>query len=206
MQRSPAEFNQLAMEVLSPLYPEVAEQIVYHIGITTGSCLDLGCGVGSLGLALARITQLEVILYDKSARMLEFAQQYIRDNSLEFRVKTLEGDVHSIPLPDGTMDLAISRSSLFFWKDPVQAFREIYRVLAPGGMSFIGGGFGNREIFREIDKKMVLKEPEWEKEYRKMVTKEKVSEYEDNLEQAGISDYEVIHDAVNFWIMIKKVD
>ena len=39
--------------------------------------------------------------------------------------------------PDGYARYIISRSTIHHWADPVQALREIYRVLEPGGIVMI---------------------------------------------------------------------
>ena len=166
--------------------------------------MDLGCGGGYLGLALARISELETILFDESQDMLKLAQEYIGQSGLESRVKTLLGDVHEIPLADESVNLAVSRGSMFFWEDRVQAFREIYRVLAVGGMAMIGGGFGNVELLREIEKKMLKKDPEWKEKRRQRIGKAKIEVYREELEQAGISSFEIIQDEAGLWIVIRK--
>jgi hypothetical protein len=38
--------------------------------------------------------------------------------------------------------LVVSRGSLWFWDDQVKGPQEIYRVLKPGGVAFVGGGLG----------------------------------------------------------------
>ena len=39
-------------------------------------------------------------------------------------------------------DLVILRGAFFFIMDKPQILSEIYRVLAPGGLAFVGGGYG----------------------------------------------------------------
>lgn len=204
MEINVAEFDKIAREVFAPIYPVIAEQIITRTGITSGCCLDIGCGGGYLGLALARITEMEMILFDESAEMLNLAQEYIRADGLESRVKTLHGDVHAIPLADGTVNLAISRGSLFFWEDQAQAFREIYRVLAPGGMTCIGGGFGSKELLKKVEREMLLRDPDWNKLRQQRVGKNKVADYQEKLEQAGISDYKIHQDETGLWIVIRR--
>jgi ubiquinone/menaquinone biosynthesis C-methylase UbiE len=46
-------------------------------------------------------------------------------------------DVHAMTLPDAFADVVVSRSTVHHWSDPAQAFREIDRVLKPGGVAFI---------------------------------------------------------------------
>jgi len=48
-------------------------------------------------------------------------------------VKILEGDATKIPLPDGSVDVVTSNGVLNLVPDKPAAFKEIFRVLRPGG-------------------------------------------------------------------------
>lgn len=198
------EFDKVAREVFSPIYPVLAEQIISRFNITGGTCLDIGSGGGYLGLAVARITDFNMILFDESDDMLKLADGYIRESGLESRVKTLKGDVHSIPLDDKTVNLAISRGSMFFWNDRVKAFGEIYRVLADNGAAMIGGGFGNADLLKEVETKMLEIDPEWNEKRRERIGKNKIGDYRKELEEAGISSYEIIQDDTGLWIVMRR--
>lgn len=204
MEINALEFDRMAREVFAPVYPVLAEQIINRTGINQGCCLDIGCGGGYLGLALARISELETILFDESQDMLSLAQGYISQSGLESRAKTLMGDVHDISLADKSVNLIVSRGSMFFWENRVQAFREIYRVLAVGGVAIIGGGFGNADLLREIEVKMLKKDPEWKEKRQQRIGQSKVEEYRKELEQAGISSFEITRDEAGLWITISK--
>jgi ubiquinone/menaquinone biosynthesis C-methylase UbiE len=148
------EFDGIAREAFAPAYIAIAEQIKEKTGITEGFCLDVGAGGGYLGIALARITELDVFLLDNSRDMLDIALRNIIADSLETRVRILFGDAHEIPVNDGSIDLVISRGSVFFWKDKTRAFNEIHRIIAPGGRAYIGGGLGTSEIEKQVMAKM----------------------------------------------------
>ncbi len=199
------EFDKIAREVFAPVYPVLAEQIINHTGISQGLCLDIGCGSGYLGLALARVSQLEVVLFDESSDMLELAEGYILESALGSRVKTLKGDVHGIPLDSETIQLAVSRGSMFFWNDRVQAFREIYRVLAVGGAAMIGGGFGNADLLREVEAKMLERDPEWKEKRRQRIGQSKVQDYREELERAGIPSFEILQDESGLWVVMRRI-
>lgn len=199
-----AEFDQIVREVFAPIYPLIAEQIKSRTGITRGVGLDIGCGGGYLGLALARITDLEMILFDESSDMLDLARGYIIENKVESRVQTLLGDVHCLPMADRTVNLAISRGSLFFWEDQVRAFKEIYRVLAPGGQTFLGGGFGSKELSEQIEKQMTQRDPEWAEKRKQRIGKNAVETYKEKLQQAGISEFEILQDESGLWIVMRR--
>ncbi|MGI6434710.1 MAG: class I SAM-dependent methyltransferase [Syntrophomonadaceae bacterium] len=204
MEINAVEFDRVAREVFAPVYPVLARQIIDRTGISNGSCLDVGCGGGYLGLALARISGLETILFDESQDMLNLAQEYIRHSGLESRVTTMLGDVHDISLKDESINLVVSRGSMFFWNDRGRAFREIYRILAPGGAAMIGGGFGSADLLREIEAKMLERDPEWKTKRQQRIGKAKVQDYREELNRADIPSPEIIQDEVGLWIVMRR--
>lgn len=197
------KFERIAREIFAPIYPVIAQQIKNETGIVEGKCLDIGTGVGFLGLALAEITNLHVYLYDISTEMLAYAEQNLKDRNLKNRVQTLRGDVHSIPLPDQSIDLVISRGSVFFWEDLQKAFVEIYRILAPGGMTFIGGGFGTKELEEQITKKM---DSDWSAKREERLGNNSVQNFKKVLKDANITEYKINKNEAGLWIIIRRAE
>lgn len=197
------DFEKTTKEVFAPVYPVIAKQIKDRTQIANGLCLDVGAGTGHLGIELAKITNLEVYLLDQSQDMLSIADQNIASNGLESRVKTVLGDVHSIPIKDQYVDLVISRGSLFFWEDKKKAFREIYRVLTPGGTAYVGGGFGTGELKRKIDVEMQKRDKYWRKNIVDKISKTNIDYYE-LLKAIDIVNIRIINNEANMWVIIKK--
>ena len=166
MQIDANKFDTIARGPFAPVYPLLASQILARSAITSGVCLDLGSGGGYLGLALAFRSRLRVCLLDESEDMKAIAERNIEELQLTSRVVAICGDVHNIPLKSGSVNLVVSRGSIYFWDDLAQVLREIWRVLAPGGQVCIGGGFGSKELREEIIRKMREKEPDWQPKLR----------------------------------------
>lgn len=207
MQIDAQKFDTMAREIFAPAYPLIAAQAVERTGIREGVCLDIGCGGGYLGLALAQTTGLFVRFFDQSGEMLDIVRGNIASRGLGNRTDTLSGNAESIPLPDGSVNLAISRGSVFFW-DRVPAFREIHRVLAPGGMSYIGGGFGSAEVKAEIDRKMAGRSHDgspWQEWVTKRLGPDAPAAFEKELRSAGVEDFAIDRsDDKGLWIIIRK--
>lgn len=108
-------------------------------GITEGLVLEIGTGPGYLGLEWLKQTQdTRLIGVDLSPAMISAAENNARTYGFgveraEYRV----ADVHSLPFEDGVFDAVISNAALHEWRDPLTAFAEIYRVLAPGARGLI---------------------------------------------------------------------
>jgi SAM-dependent methyltransferase len=49
----------------------------------------------------------------------------------------IEGDIHALPIPDGSFDCVFCTGTLEHVRDPWQAVRELYRILKVGGMVHI---------------------------------------------------------------------
>lgn len=134
-------FYQTAVGRFAPVYPALAQQIVDDYGITEGVCIDMGGGCGSLAIALARITNLRIYVLDIDPAAVRLCGILVDEAGLRGRVIPVEGDAQNMLFRDGFADLIVSRGSVFFWPDQLAGLREAYRVLKPGGVAYIGGGF-----------------------------------------------------------------
>lgn len=125
----------------APLYPALARQIVEDYGVTEGVCVDVGGGCGSLAIELAKITNLTIYVLDIDPAAVALCNLLAEEAGLEGRVSGVLGDAQDMLFRDNFADLVVSRGSIFFWPDPNAGIRESYRILKPGGVTFIGGGF-----------------------------------------------------------------
>lgn len=203
MEIDTSKFDKIAREIFAPAYVAFAQQIKKETGVTKGTCLDAGSGGGYLSIALARITDLDMVLLDLSREMEDIASRNIVEAGLEKRLRTLNADIHEIPLDDSCVDIVISRGSVFFWEDQEAAFREIYRILAPGGVTFIGGGFGSIELRKKIDVKMQEREKDWLGIRKGRMNDNAMEKFHTTLDRAGIP-HEIRQVEAGFGIMIRK--
>ena len=202
------KYDKIAKGVFAPVYPLIADQIIACTGVTRGTCLDIGCGGGYLGAALALKTDLFVRFFDASPDMLDIARRTIAENELTQRADTLQGDVTAIPLPDNTIDLAVSRGSVFFWGDLPRALSDIHRVLAPGGWAYIGGGFGSKAITESIVAEMTKRNQgsdEFRDRVRRNLGPETRARFETALQATGIDGFSILHDDdIGLWMVVRK--
>lgn len=156
------EFDYIAQTIMFPIYSVIAEDMLNDTGIREERMLDIGCGGGHMGLSVLKAApNLRGVLLDKNPEAAAIAEQRSAAWGLRDRSVVVIGDVQQIPLPDGSIDLAVSRGSLPFWEDLEKAFSEILRVLTLGGMAYLGGGMGNKELAESVEKKMKEFNPDW---------------------------------------------
>ncbi|MDE4908571.1 class I SAM-dependent methyltransferase [Methanogenium marinum] len=198
------DMDEIAKTLFAPVYPVIAENIIRRLGITTGTCVDIGSGPASLAIAVARQSNLSIIALDYSDDMHDAAARNINEAGLSDRIHLLCGDVHAIPLDDDSADLIISRGSMHFWDDIRTAFREIYRILKPGGKTYIGAGFGNKELRDEIYITKNKANPDWKEFSRKTFSPENVERFRTMLDEIGVPEYEIILGDEGLWIVLSK--
>jgi len=126
------------------VYKELAEEVVERYGITNGLCMDIGSGVGMLGIELAIKTKLEVLLIDAERNVLEKGLKNAEYLKVKNRVMAVQADAHSLPFRQNSFNLVVSRGAIPFFKNVTEVLREVFRVLTIGGIAFVGGGFPQR--------------------------------------------------------------
>ncbi|HEX7974964.1 MAG TPA: arsenite methyltransferase [Anaerolineales bacterium] len=94
---------------------------------------DVGGGTGFMTAGLAPLVH-EVHVLDGSPAMLEIAR---RNLSAFDNIVYHEADGQSLPLADGSLDVVFANMYLHHCPDPLQAIREMVRVLRPGGRMVI---------------------------------------------------------------------
>jgi ubiquinone/menaquinone biosynthesis C-methylase UbiE len=198
------DYSVIANEVFAPIYPVIAQQIMDRCGVSEGLCIDVGCGPANLAIALAKITSLTFYAMDFSGHILDSARENIERERLAARVTPVEGDVHRMPFANGIASLIVSRGSMRFWRNRPAAFREIRRVLKPGGRGYVGGGLGSRELAEEINREMIRRGADWGNKPKPDVRKKDATEWAVIMEKAGFTRYELIRDDSGSWICFEK--
>lgn len=140
---------------------------------------------------------------DAKAEILEMARENVLHHGLPLeRFRFVEADVTAMPVEDSSVNLLISRGSIPFWPDHVGAFREIFRVLAPGGVGFIGCGFSRYQPIEEVRAMRPTWSEEGEKDERNEWKKE--GYLSRVLAEADVREAMVRADSYGVWVEIRK--
>ena len=103
-----------------------------------GPWLDLSCGPGAFARALAAAAPGALIVgLDISRAMLDVAAQRTGGYT---NVVLVRADAHALPFVDGSFGGVNNAGALHAYDDPELVFREIRRVLRPGGL-YVGSTF-----------------------------------------------------------------
>lgn len=92
--------------------------------------LDVGTGPGFFAILLSGLNY-SVTAIDKCEEMLRQAR---KNSALAGKtIKFLKADAHAVDLPDGSLDLIVSRNVTWLLPNPLEVYREWHRLLKPTG-------------------------------------------------------------------------
>ena len=202
---------------LPDFYACVALDVLRICEPKEGVWVDLGCGPGQVSCALAKDAPSSTfVLIDPNAGALGQALRRIRHEKMGDRFRFIDGRAESIPLGADSVDLVVSRGSIFFWENQGAGLREIHRVLRTGGAAMVGGGLGStyplwarREFVRR--RRDGIRDERSMEAFRKARSPETFRMW---ASQAGLRDFHVIGEGglaeadtetgVGLWLVFKK--
>jgi SAM-dependent methyltransferase len=105
--------------------------------------LEVGHGPGVL-LALMADAGAEVIGVEPSPVMRDSARRRLREAIAAGQVDIRNGTAERTGLPDQSVDVAVAVNNVPMWSDLDAGFRELHRVLRPGGRLVVAWHGGRR--------------------------------------------------------------
>jgi ubiquinone/menaquinone biosynthesis C-methylase UbiE len=194
-------FDSMVKRNFMPAIHSTVKQIIEDYGILKGVCVDVGCGTAVFAIELSKSSGLRIFALEKEKAIYEVALTNIKKENLVNKVIPILGDAHDLPFDDGFANFVISRGAYHCWKDKVQVFREIYRVLKERGIGFVGGGFGRYVTDKELRRMKSLRARSLQEDRKAYSSAESLKEV---IHRANISNFRILPDKAGFWAEIKK--
>ncbi len=117
--------------------------------------LDCGCGGGAnLKKLLKCCPGCHVTGADYSAVSVEKSQKVNRRAIEEGRCQVVHASVATLPFPAEVFDLVTAFETVYFWPDLPACFREIWRLLTPGGTFLICNECGGNDQGEQWEKRI----------------------------------------------------
>ena len=153
--------------------------------------VDLGSGGGlDVFLAAKQVGPTgKAIGIDMTRQMLDLARTNAQKGDYE-NVQFLEGCIDDIPLEDGSTDVVISNCVINLAPDKNKVFREIYRILKPGGRVAVSDIALKKELPDELAQSAAAL-------VGCIAGAISIRDYEEGLKAAGFSEVAVIDSKVD---------
>lgn len=157
--------------LLKNIHPQIQEKF-YGCGspipdaLEGKTVLDLGCGTGRDVYLLAQLVgeHGKVIGIDMTENQLAVAQQHqdeqqktfgFKNSNVEFKQAFIE-DLSTADIADNSIDVVVSNCVINLSSDKEAVFKEIFRVLKPGGELYFSDIFSSRRIPASLQSDDVL--------------------------------------------------
>lgn len=130
------EINRLKAQIELFWNKELKHYIEF--GLSDGmSLVELGSGPGfATEKLLLAFPNLKITAVEIDSLLINYAKDYLSQKHLE-QCEIIQNSIMKTGLADNSFDFAVTRLVLEHLPDPVNAVREIYRILKPGGKAVL---------------------------------------------------------------------
>ncbi len=168
---SPDSMPYYLRPILSELHSEVVEKFYgcgspIPLALEGRTVLDLGSGTGRDSFIISKLVgeNGSVIGIDMTDEQLTVANKHIGYHQQKFgykspNIKFQRGfieDLKSLGIADNSIDVVVSNCVINLSPDKQSVFREIFRILKPGGELYFSDIFSSRRIPNELKEDPVL--------------------------------------------------
>ncbi len=115
--------------IFSGYAADLARRVAFH---NPERVLEIAAGTGIVTRHLRDLlpTSAHLTVTDINPPMLDVARTKFRSGE---QVAFQPADACALPFPDGAFDVVVCQFGVMFFPDKAQSYREVHRVLAPGG-------------------------------------------------------------------------
>ena len=157
--------------------------------------LDIGCGGGAtLKRMSGYIKTGHLTGVDYSKVSVSLTQELNKIDIQNGKMEVLESSVENLPFQDGAFDKIITVESFYFWPNPLESLKEVFRVLKEGG-TFL--------LVAEIYQKEGLGQEAVENVARYHLLNPTPEEFQEMFEQAGFSGVRIHTKEGEDWICVE---
>jgi ubiquinone/menaquinone biosynthesis C-methylase UbiE len=153
--------------------------------------LDAGCGGGeAIRLLARRSAEATIHGIDHSGEMVRLSGETNRELIGMHRVRIREASISNLPFADGTFNMVTAFETYSFWPDIANDFKEVRRVLRPGGIFLLVHSAYRHESFEE-------RNSYWSSFFKMKI--HSLEEIGTLLAHAGFQSIEIFDDAEKNW-------
>ena len=129
---------------LSPGGADEVRQILRKADMGGKTVLEIGCGIGGPAIVIAReYGAAKVVGIDIEPQLIERAGRNAAEAGLEEKIELKLVEPGPLPFEDRVFDTVFSKDAIVHIPDKLAIYREIYRVLKPGGQFVAGDWFAS---------------------------------------------------------------
>lgn len=101
--------------------------------------LEIGFGTGKLISEMVKLANRGFIEgIDFSDTMMNIAQKRLKQHIFEKKVNLRKGDFLECEYADSSFDKICSANTIYFWQQPDEYIRKMFKILKPGGKLVLG--------------------------------------------------------------------